>query len=90
MDDYYIGSDKVNKPIEIPETFTCSAPFGVENLQLNAQTIPFEKLNITVSDGYNYIQDDNSTIQIKTRGFKRQENNILKAERRLIITTLKE
>lgn len=88
MDDYYISSDKVNKPIEIPETFTCAAPFGVENLQLNAQTVQFEKLIFKMNDGYKYILDDNSTIQLKTRGFKRQENNVLKAEKRLTMTTL--
>jgi hypothetical protein len=87
MNDYYISPEMVNKSVEIPETFICAAPFGVENLQLNAQTIPFEKLAIKNLDGYNYIQDDIVDIQTKNRG--KRQFNVLKAEKRLTITTLK-
>lgn len=89
MDDYYISSDKVNKPIELPESFTCAEPFGVENLQANAQTTQFDKLNTTLKDGYQFINDDNASIQVKTRGFKKKENTDLKAEKRLTFTTMK-
>jgi hypothetical protein len=90
MNDYYISYDKVNKVIEIPETFICSAPFGVESMQLNAQTSPFQSLNITSHDGYQYINDNVATIVAATRGFKKVSDQTLSGEKRLVITTIKE
>lgn len=89
MDDYYIGSDQVNKVVQIPETFICAEPFGIESLVLNGQTSPFEKLSTTKKDGYVLIENDVKEIVTQSRGFKRVSNQTLNGEKRLIINTLK-
>ncbi len=43
LDNYYIGTDKVNKVYKIPEEFVCAEPFGIEVMQVNAQKL----LNLT-------------------------------------------
>jgi hypothetical protein len=58
VDNYYISSDKVNKVYELPYEFECSAPFGVETIQLSAQSEPFKKLNTKIVDGYEFVSDD--------------------------------
>lgn len=88
IDNYYIGSDKVNMVYEIPEEFECSDPFGVETLQLNAQTVVFDPLHITKEYGYDFITESLDAILINTRGFKKKTDKVLKAERRMIITTM--
>lgn len=89
FDDYFISADQANKVVELPETFVCSAPFGIENLQVNAQTKPFDPLNTTEQDGYQIITDGVGAIVAKTRGFKRVSNETLKAEKRLTISTFR-
>ena len=89
MDDYYIGSDQVNKVIQIPETFVCAEPFGTESLVLNGQTSPFEKLTTTKRDGYVYVENEVKDIIAQSRGFKRVSNETKNGEKRLIINTLK-
>jgi hypothetical protein len=89
LDDFYIGIDKVNKVYQLPDEFICSEPFGAEMLQVNAQTEKFEPLITTQQNGYNFISNDLADILIKNRGFKKTDNNkILKAETRLVITTM--
>ena len=89
MDDYYIGSDKVNKVVQIPESFICAEPFGIESLVLNGQTSPFEKLSTTKRDGYIFIENEVKEIVAQSRGFKRVSNETLNGEKRLIINTVK-
>jgi hypothetical protein len=89
LDNYYIGKDKVNKVYEIPDKFVCAPPFGVETLQLNAQTKPFGPLNTVEQYGYQFIRDDLKKVIQATRGFKRVEETDLTAETRLVITTMK-
>jgi hypothetical protein len=89
LDNYYIDAEKVNKVYEIPDKFVCAPPFGVESLQLLAQTKPFEALSTTEEYGYQFINDDTEEVLRQSRGFKRVQNEDLKAESRLIITTMK-
>lgn len=91
LDNYYIDRDKVNTVYELPYTFECAEPFGVETLQMNAQNKPFELLRYKSEYGYDFITDDLQTIIKKTRGIKRlsaAEEEDLKAERRLVFTTI--
>jgi hypothetical protein len=88
LDDFYIGIDKVNKVYQLPDVFICSEPFGAEMLQVNAQTEKFEPLIITKQNGYNFISNDLADILIKNRGFKKTDDKLLKAETRLVITTM--
>ena len=86
--DYYIGSDQVNKVIEIPMSFECAPPFGVEALQVIAQTDKLPPLSTDKVDGYFFITDDAKDILKTVRGFKRVNDEKLFAEKRLIITTI--
>ncbi len=88
-DNYYIATDMVNKIIEIPEVLICSAPFGVENLQLTAQSQKFAPLGTQEQDGYTFITDDTKKIVSSTRGFKPKNNADAKAEKLMIFTTMK-
>ncbi|MBU2914060.1 DUF4384 domain-containing protein [Reichenbachiella agariperforans] len=89
LDDYYISREYVNKAYQLPETFTCAEPFGFEILQLNAQSTPFEPLQTQEQYGYKFIIEDSEAIIQKTRGFKKSTNTeVLKAEKRLSITTM--
>ena len=89
LDNYYINSDKVNQVYELPYDFECAEPFGVETLQLNAQTETFQKLLTTHENGYDFIQENTEQILSKTRGFKKKEGLVLSAEQILVFTTLK-
>jgi hypothetical protein len=89
VDNMYLGSDKVNKVVKIPAMFQCAPPFGIEILQANAQTVEFSPLHTERESGYDFIIDDLSGILGNTRGFKRISNEDLKAEKRIIVTTMK-
>ena len=88
LDNQYIDQGKVNKVYQIPYSFVCSDPFGVENLVLNAQSIEFKPLNIREEGGYKFIDDDIKKIISATRGFKVVNKDDAVAEKRLTITTL--
>jgi len=88
FDNYYISPDMVNRYIEIPFKFECIEPFGIETLQMNAQTVKFEALNIKEQYGNKFIVDELEDILAKTRGFKPIENKDAKAEKRVVVTTL--
>ncbi|WP_020533861.1 DUF4384 domain-containing protein [Flexithrix dorotheae] len=87
LDNYFIDQENVNKVYEIPEEFECSAPFGVETMQINAQSKRFEPLNYNYQDGYQIITDDLEEVVSKTRGFKTKKKTS-NAEKRVIITTI--
>ncbi|MGL1886025.1 MAG: DUF4384 domain-containing protein [Reichenbachiella sp.] len=91
LDNYYINMESVNKVYEIPERFECAGPFGIETLQLNAQSTVFEPLNTQKEGGYEFILDNTQTVVAKTRGFKKKEasaDDDYKAEKRLVFTTM--
>ncbi len=88
LDNYYIGTNAVNKVYEIPYEFECAEPFGVEVLQVNAQNIQFEALNTEKQSGYDFIVDDFADAIVKTRGFKRVDQvKPIRTETRMTITT---
>lgn len=89
LDNYYINRDLVNQVYELPYEFECDEPFGVETLQLNAQTVPFESLYTKREYGYDFITEDPIETITKTRGFKRKADEVMKAEQRLIFTTMR-
>jgi hypothetical protein len=86
--DYYIDQSKVNKLVELPVSFECAPPFGVDMLQVIAQTKPLPPLSLTVEDGYAIINEPDKELIKNLRGFKRRNNEELFAEKKLIITTL--
>lgn len=88
LDDFYVGIDKVNKVYQLPDEFICAEPFGAEMLQVNAQTEKFEPLVTQQKYGYNFITEDLGEIIKKNRGFKKLDDKLLKAETRLVITTM--
>ena len=88
LDAYYIDVNKVNQVIELPYKLECTEPFGVKTLQLITQSKKFKPLNINEKNGYNFIVDDILTVLRNVRGFKIVDNQGLKAEKRLVFTTL--
>ena len=88
LDNYYIGIDKVNKVYELPEKFVCAEPFGAELLLVNAQTEKFQPLNTQKQYGYEFILDDVPKILASSRGFKKLEEGVMKAESSIVITTM--
>jgi len=55
LDNYYIAENMVNKMVELPFEFECSAPFGVETLLASAQPTQLTPLSITHTDGFDFI-----------------------------------
>lgn len=87
LDNYEITKDNTNKVYEIPKTFVCSSPFGVETLIMNAQTeVEFEEIKYEVKSGYKIITDDLAAVVKKNRGIR---NDIKNSEKSVKITTLK-
>jgi hypothetical protein len=89
VDNMYFGSDKVNKVVQIPIMFLCAPPFGAEFIQANAQTEPFSPLRTKSEYGYDFILNDLGGMLSNTRGFKKISNQDLKAEKRVVVTTMK-
>jgi len=90
FDQYYIDESKVNKAVEIPQQFLCTEPFGVETLQVLAQSETFPALKTQKVGGYLIIMDNTKNLLMKTRGMMTQMPTDLKAEKRIVITTMKE
>ncbi len=88
VDNDYIGTDKVNKVVKIREEFLCSPPFGAEVLQVNAQTETFEPLLIEDKWNYKFILGELDEVLKITRGFKPVKNDDLRAEERIVVTTI--
>jgi len=88
LDNYYVSAENANKVYELPYEFECSEPFGVETLQLNAQTQQFEPLLTETMYGYKFIRDNFKDMLVKTRGFRPTQETSAVTERRLRITTM--
>lgn len=88
LDNYKISNDMVNQLIKVPQEFECIAPFGIETLQLNAQTKMFAPLNVQTKQGIPFIIENTKQLIANVRGFKPITNKDAKAEKRIIITTL--
>ncbi|MCX6258351.1 MAG: hypothetical protein NTW49_10720 [Bacteroidia bacterium] len=86
LDNYQVTQDNVNKVFSLPEKFICNEPFGVETLQLFAQSFPFESLATKLEAGRQYILDNTPAIcYTSTRGF-----SIITefAEKKIVMTTM--
>jgi hypothetical protein len=90
FNEYYMDASKVNIPYEIPQTFISMPPFGSEVLQIIAQTERFTQFKTQSQDGFEYIIDDLQTIVQQTRGMKKEKPDLMQAEERITITTMKE
>jgi len=90
FDNYHISNSQANQIIEIPGKFECSEPFGVEILQMNAQSEEFKPLHTYTESGNTFIQDDLNKVLANTRGFKPIGNKGLKAEKLVTVTTIGE
>lgn len=87
-DNYPVSTNMVNRVIQLPAEFICASPFGVEVLQVNAQTGEFPPLKTENKYGYEFVTDDLNAVLTKTRGFKPVSNKDLKAEKRITVTTM--
>jgi hypothetical protein len=90
VDNMFLGSDKVNKVVKIGSEFLCSSPFGIETLQVNGQSEKFPPLKTIKRGEYDFISEELAAILKNTRGFKPIKNEDLKAEKRIVVTTIKE
>ena len=64
--------------------------FGVETLQVNSQTKPFDPLNVRKQYGYDFIVESLNDVLLGTRGLKKVSPEIIhKAEKRIVFTTMK-
>ncbi len=88
LENYFIDAGKVNVAYELPQEFECDAPFGVERLQAFASTQPFEPLRTQNVDGYDIVVDDLNKTLRTTRGIKKSQGTVQKAEARLDLTTM--
>ena len=88
LDNYYIDESKVNMVYQIPEEFVCAAPFGAEFLQAFARTQPFESLQTTEVDGYEFIDEDLNEFIPRMRGFKKLNKEVQQTESMIVITTI--
>ncbi len=88
LDNYFLDAAKVNLAYELPQEFECDAPFGAETLQAFASTDKFDALATKNQDGYDYLAEDLGQALVKTRGMKKAKTGTLKAETRLVLTTM--
>ena len=89
LDEYYLGSNQVNKVVTLPSDYRCFPPFGAEMLQVVAQNEQFQPLRLKEEDGYKIILDGTQAIVNNSRGFKKDSDQKLYAEKRCTITTTK-
>lgn len=88
VDSYFINARSVNKPYTLPYQFECAPPFGVEMMQVIAQSEPFEMVSTKVIDGLPYLTDDLNNFLTQTRGFKIKKQEAQQTEEVLTITTM--
>ena len=88
VDSHYINNREVNKPYTLPYQFECVAPFGVEMMQVIAQSEPFQRVQTKEIDGIPYLAEDLDKFLSNTRGFKIKKQEAQQAEEVLTITTM--
>jgi len=88
LDNYYLDAAKVNMAYELPQEFECDAPFGVETLQAFASTQKLPPLKTLSVEGYDILDEDLSAALVRTRGMKKAEPGLQKAEARIVLTTM--
>lgn len=88
LDNYRISNELANQVYEIPQYFVCAPPFGIETLQVNAQTQKFMPLKIQSQYGYDFILGNLDEILENTRGFVPTDSKGGTDEKRLTVTTM--
>ncbi|MEX2362031.1 MAG: hypothetical protein WD597_00355, partial [Balneolaceae bacterium] len=89
VDSHFINDRDINKPYTLPYQFECVAPFGVEMMQVIAQSEPFERVETKTIDGIPYLTEDLEKFIANTRGFKIKKQEAQQTEEVLTITTIK-
>jgi hypothetical protein len=89
---YYIGADKVNQVVELPDVFEICAPFGSETIQMfasNERFPPVELIDRTFEgEVYEVIADTLEDSNTLYRGLKRKKKETEITEVRLPLTTI--
>jgi hypothetical protein len=88
VDNYKVEQKSTNTDIALPYEFECAAPFGVEVIQMFAQTTPFSDARTSTQEGYTLLVDDIEQVLAQTRGITRLRPLTLQAESRITVTTL--
>jgi hypothetical protein len=90
---YYIGADKVNKVVTLPDTFEVCPPFGSETIQLFCSNSQFPALQPAERkfDGeiYNVISESLEKSNILHRGLRLKNKQTEVREVRIPLTTIK-
>ena len=89
---YFIGADKVNQVVQLPDIFEVCAPFGSETLQMFAANKRFPPVELIERkfEGEEYevigetLQDSNTLY----RGLKRKKKEVEVTEVRIPLTTI--
>lgn len=89
---YYIGADKVNQVVELPDTFEVCAPFGSETLQMFASNKRFPPIELVEKlfeeEKYEVVADTLQDSNTLYRGLKRKKKEVEVTEVRLPLTTV--
>ena len=89
VNSHYINERDVNKPYILPYQFECVPPFGIENMQIIAQSEPFERAETKMVDEMPILTEDLEKFLSKTRGFKIKKQEAQQTEEVLTITTMR-
>lgn len=88
MQDFSIDEKQVNSWVTLPESFTCSGPFGVELLWAFATQSSFSPLHTLKVGDYTYILDEMETIKAaKNAPGSSAQTSTCVAEQSISITT---
>jgi hypothetical protein len=89
---YYIGADKVNQVVELPDTFEICAPFGSETIQMFASTGKFPPVELAdrkfEGELYEVIFDTLEESNTLYRGMKKKQKATEITEVRIPLTTI--
>nr|MBS0036707.1 DUF4384 domain-containing protein [Saprospiraceae bacterium] len=88
VDSHFMNERDINKPYTLPYQFECVPPFGVEMMQVIAQSDPFERVQTKEIDGIPYLAEDLEEFLTNTRGFKVKKQEAQQAEEIVTITTM--
>ena len=87
LDNYYLGSDEVNKNYWLPFSWETACPCGMENLYLRASNRPFLPMEVVDVDGFMKLETDIEVVLELTRGFKPKTDEDYLAEASLDLMT---
>ena len=89
---YYIGADKVNQVVELPDTFEVCAPFGSETIQMLASSEKFPPVELVdrrfEGEIYQVISDSLEESNTLYRGLKKKKKDVEFKEVRISLTTI--